>query len=110
MAVHLSRKSLDMVPIDLGPLRDSHFVEPQPQTSPSRFEVWVGYKGVDYAIYVHEIAEYRHGKDYNEWYAEDIAAGRKKARGPNQQYKFLERPFRNERRAMDAIFYETMHE
>jgi hypothetical protein len=67
-----------------------------------RPQVTVGYTA-KYAIYVHEDLELRHGADYNAWYAEEIEAGIKHARGENQQAKFLEQPFRQNRRKYLAI-------
>ena len=54
--------------------------------------VVVGY-AASYAIHVHENMQAKHGSAYNE--ANPSKKG--KARGPNQQAKFLEQPFREHR-------------
>lgn len=55
--------------------------------------VVVGYTA-KYALFVHEDLEATHGEAFNQKHAADIAAGREEARGPNQQAKYLEMPFR----------------
>lgn len=54
-----------------------------------RCSVVTGYRGVNYALYVHENLEAAHGKDFNAKYAAQIKAGSMRNRGPNQKARFL---------------------
>lgn len=66
----------------------------------------VGYSA-SYAVIVHEDMEAAHGEDYNEKYAAEIAAGTKHSRGPNQQAKYLETPFRRLSKQFGRIVEDT---
>ena len=88
---YLLAESLKLVPVDTGVLRASGFVRSTGHGLST--EVRVGYTAA-HAVFVHEITTKRHGKEYNRYYAKEIAAGRLHSRGPTQQAKFLERPAR----------------
>ena len=107
---YLQRMSMTYVPVDEGNLRLSaytHRVGVGYQTV-----VYVGYTA-KYAIYVHEILHYAHGKDFNIKYSREIAENRPpvpprkvayfRLRGEMQQAKFLEKPFKENRAEMLAI-------
>lgn len=116
----LQNLSMRICPVDQGPLRASAFT--RKFGSGYRTDVVVGYTK-KYAAYVHEDIEAFHGQAFNEEYAEEIARrkptaavfkrkfGNKpprerpyfRARGPNQQAKFLEKPARENRPEMLAI-------
>lgn len=58
-----------------------------------------------YSVYVHEDLEKAHGAAFNEKYEKLIGLGIERARGPNEQAKFLEKPIRDplvQRRAVKA--------
>jgi hypothetical protein len=55
---------------------------------------WVVGYSTNYALFVHEDLEKRHGSVYNEYYAAEIDAGLMHSRGEGQQAKFLEQPAR----------------
>lgn len=99
------RKSLEIVPVDQGNLRASGFI--RVEGSGFMTEVVIGYTAF-YAIYVHEDLELRHGTAYNEWYAQEIAAGILHSRGPNQQAKFLEQPVRTHRNQIVNLIVQEM--
>lgn len=54
----------------------------------------------NYALYVHENMQAAHGTDYNERYADEIAAGKRSDRGAGQRAKFLEEPARRLQKQM----------
>jgi hypothetical protein len=103
---HLLRESQKIVPVQLGNLKASGFVQ-DVTTRKDAPDVIVGYTA-SYAVYVHENIEATHGEEFNEKHAEEIShakeAGLKSVtarggmfnRGSNQQAKFLERPMRVE--------------
>jgi len=100
---YLQGKSQDIVPVQLGNLKNAAFTRDVGVTSP---DVIVGYAGVDYAVYVHEDMEKAHGQAFNIKHAEAIARATPRQRtaqgglfnrGENQQAKFLEKPARDER-------------
>ena len=97
-AVHVERKSLEIVPVDSGNLKGSWRITNVGGTG-FKTVLRIGYIGVEYSIYVHEDEIKRHGKEYNVHYAAQIAAGLTHSRGEKQQAKFLEKPLRDERRA-----------
>lgn len=101
----LIAKSLEIVPVDTGNLKASWFVRAEGEGFTT--VVYVGYTA-EYAIFVHEDLELRHGADFNAWYWEDIQAGREHERGPNQQAKFLEQPLRQNRRQLAKIVKTEM--
>jgi hypothetical protein len=94
-------ESLKIVPVQLGDLRGSWFVR-----KVSRHHIIIGYEGVEYAVYVHEIPNppHAHGREFNIKHAAEIAAavgtwlgtaeGGMFKRGEEQQYKYLEHPLR----------------
>lgn len=103
----LQRYSLPLVPVQLGPLRASSSVN----VTGSGFQTVVHTSyGTEYAVYVHENPDAAHGAEFNTKHADRIAGSKKYRkrkklgrsriwfnRGPNQQYKFLEQPFRENR-------------
>lgn len=64
--------------------------------------VVVGYEA-PYAVVVHEDLEAAHGAAFNVKHAAEISAGKEKARGDNQQAKYLEAPFRIHKERIKAI-------
>ena len=104
--LHLQRKSEEIVPVDLGDLHGSSFVR---NIGGRGFDtdIVVGYgsEGVGYAVFVHEDLNKVHGKVFNIKYAKEIAAGTMKNRGEKQQAKFLEKPARDERKAIIKIIH-----
>ncbi len=93
----LQRESQKIVPVDKGPLKASAFTR---NMGGSGFDtdIVVGYTQ-NYAVYVHENLEARHGRAFNEAFGKrtSIKTGKvsiHKLRGPNQQAKFLEQPAR----------------
>lgn len=109
--LHLQRKSQEICPRQLGTLVNSAFTR---NVGGIGFDtdIIVGYT-VDYATIVHEDLTRAHGEEFNIRHAEEIAAaegtprstarGGMFRRGENQQAKFLERPARDERRAIIKI-------
>ncbi len=104
--LHLQRKSMDIVPRDLGVLAGSSFVR---NVGGRGFDtdIIVGYgsEGANYAVFVHEDLNKVHGAVFNVKHAKEIAAGTMRNRGENQQAKFLEKPARDERRAILKIIH-----
>ncbi len=92
------RESQKEVPVDLGNLRGSGFTR---KVSGNGFDadVIVGYTA-DYAIYVHEDKDAKHGSDFNTAYADEIASSKSKvkSRGEGQKAKFLEDPAKRNRK------------
>jgi len=109
--LHLQKKSGDIVPVQLGNLKNSIFCR---NVGGSGFDtdIIVGYTA-DYAVWVHENLNAAHGKVFNEKHAAEIvaargtkggtAAGGMFNRGEEQQAKFLEKPAREERRTILMI-------
>ena len=123
----LQGKSMEIVPVQTGYLRASAFTR-----KVSQGHVIVGYTAL-YAAYVHENPNAAHGQAFNIKHAERISranqrlyfsegeplrsgvtrrvsgqkAGTRRStyfnRGPNQQYKFLEKPARENRADMLRI-------
>jgi len=103
--LHLQRKSQEIVPVQLGNLKNTSFCR---NVGGVGFDtdIVVGYTA-DYAVYVHENLDKLHGRAFNEEYAGEIAAaqGTRRGtaaggmfnRGEDQQAKFLEQPARDER-------------
>lgn len=85
----LQKESQKIVPVDKGPLKASAFTR-NVGGSGFKTDIIVGYTA-DYAVYVHENLEARHGAEFNAAFGKEIGA---KPRGPNQQAKFLEQPAR----------------
>ena len=108
--LHLQAKSQEIVPKQLGVLSASAFT--RDIGNALHPDIIVGYTA-DYAVFVHEDLEKRHGQAFNQYYATEIAnaegtsSGTAKGglfnRGENQQAKFLEKPARDERGAIFAI-------
>lgn len=95
--LYIQAESMKVVPVDYGPLRASVFTRSENDNTPN-VRVVTGYTAA-YAVYVHENAEALHGEPFNIHYAKELAAGHttgpfRHTRGPNQTYKFLERPWR----------------
>ena len=114
--LYLQRMSQKIVPAFLGVLRGSAFTR--------RFgvgfksDVIVGYTA-KYAVYVHEDMDKRHGAAYNAYYASQIAGAKGKTgskakrrqwknRKPNDQAKFLEKPYRENRGVLLSIIAGKM--
>jgi hypothetical protein len=104
--LYLQRMSMLIVPVQFGILRASAFTRHTGRGFQT--EVRVGYTAA-YAVFVHENPRAAHGKEFNEKHADKIAAARGPARkvwfnrGPNQQYKYLEKPLREGRNKMAQI-------
>ena len=104
--LHLQRESQKIAPVQLGNLKNSAFT--RASGSGLKTDVIVGYTAA-YAAYVHEDPDKAHGEDFNVKHAAEIvhakannlkaatAEGGMFKRGPNQQYKFLEKPAREHR-------------
>ena len=96
--LYLQRQSQKIVPVDTGNLKASAFT--RSRGTGWNTSCWVGYTAA-YAIHVHENLDLRHGKEYNDYYADEIADKNNKTfrkRGENQQAKFLEQPARQYRK------------
>jgi hypothetical protein len=106
----LQRSSQQFVPIQTGNLRGSAFT--RKEGGGLKTEVLVGYTA-SYAVFVHEDLDAAHGPVFNAKYAAEIAAAPANhpfffRRGPNQQAKFLEKPFREKRKRMAKIVADHM--
>jgi hypothetical protein len=100
----LMRESLKIVPVQTGNLKASY--EVRKKGKGLKTVVIIGYFGVSYAAYVHEIPNppVAHGEDFNVKHAAEIEAAAGTWRGtaeggmfhrkPEEQYKYLERPVR----------------
>jgi len=98
----LMRESVKIVPVQIGNLKGSWLVR---KVTSKHIEI--GYEGVEYAAYVHEIPNppYAHGQEFNIKHAAEIQAATGTPRGtaeggmftrkPEEQWKFLERPIRD---------------
>lgn len=100
----LLRYSQKIIPVEFGVLKASGFV--RVTGSGFKAKVNVGFTEA-YAVIVHENLDAAHGAAYNAKYKEDIKKGLKKARGVNQQAKFLERPAREHRPELLRIIRES---
>lgn len=73
--------------------------------------VYVGY-GTDYGIYVHEDLNKAHGTAFNIKYAEQIRRSKTKGyyfyRRPTEKAKFLEDPFKRNKRRFNRIIAEEL--
>ena len=90
-------ESQKIVPVEFGVLRASGFVRIEEDGLNTRGII--GYTA-SYALVVHEDLTKAHGEAYNRKYAAEIAAGTKTSRGPNQQAKYLETPFRQHKQTV----------
>ena len=105
--LHLQRESMKIVPVQFGNLKASAFTR-NIGLGGFKTDIIVGYTA-SYAVYVHENPNAAHGKAFNAKHASMISArsGSVKSglfnRGENQQYKFLEKPAREERGVMIRI-------
>ena len=104
----LSLSQGELVPICFGFLKISGYCYVDRPNS-SKVRVIVGYSE-SYAIYVHENQEAAHGAEFNIKHAAEIANAHTPAqkrvwfeRGPNEQYKFLEKPMREHRQEILAL-------
>lgn len=111
----LQRESMKIVPVDFGNLKATAFTRCE-GAGTANVIVYVGYTAA-YAVFVHENVDALHGAAFNQVYAQELsdmaAIKRRKSkgittaqlwrtvlspfrhnRGPNQQAKFLESPFR----------------
>ena len=110
--LYLQNESMAVVPVDIGNLKGSAFTRAAGQGFQT--VVAVGYTTA-YAIFVHENLENLHGEAFNLAYADKINQRKKKmrkgyssyrywhSRGPDQQAKFLEKPFREHRQDLINI-------
>jgi hypothetical protein len=99
----LQRESMKLCPVETGNLRSGAFTRFNESAITGLMEVRVGYVA-EYAAYVHEDLTKAHGAAFNAKYKDQIAAAQKSKsaylkrkwhkRGPDQQAKFLETPFR----------------
>lgn len=113
---YLLTKSRSYVPVHTGNLKGSAFI--RSRGTGFKTIVAVGYTAA-YAPFVHENVDALHGKEFNEAYADKIAAHARVSRktgklswpkktmwfprGENQQAKFLEKPMKEERRTILGI-------
>lgn len=100
-AWHVVKESVKIVPVATGYLKNSSYVRP-PVVTKNRAVVELGYHAA-YALYVHENP--RSGKTYG--YS---PSGRKYPPGTWAmvgEYKFLEKPFRKERRKIIDIIVKN---
>lgn len=117
----IMRESQKIVPVQLGNLKAAAFE--RKEGSGTKAVVTIGYEGVSYAAYVHEIpglnlsSPVTHGELFNIKHAADIvaakgtkwgtAAGGMFKRKPQEQWKFLEHPVRdNANKVLDIISTE----
>ncbi|MFA7218026.1 MAG: hypothetical protein WC057_05445 [Dehalococcoidales bacterium] len=112
--VHLRKKSLEIVPVQIGNLHGSAYPPRNVGGRGLRADVVVGYTA-EYAPWVHEIPSPRvtHGKEFNIKHAAEIAAavgtplgtakGGMFLRKPEEQWKFLEKPMKTERKNIFKI-------
>lgn len=114
---YLQRKSQQIVPVEFGVLKASAFTRPVSGAGLG-VVVGVGYTA-EYAPFVHENPDAAHGAEYNKKHGLGVKrdeAGRflkgsgahSNARGPNQQYKFLEKPMREEKDKLFSIIADAM--
>lgn len=106
--IFLQRLSMQIVPVDEGNLKASGSDFPRWTMEGDRITVICGYTA-EYAVIVHEDLELRHGQVYNDWYRQDIDAGRDHERGPHQQAKFLEEPLRKNRNEIRQIIVDEIN-
>lgn len=99
--------TLDIVPVDTGYLRSTAKVEVEGTGFDTIAKVIYS---AFYSIWVHERLDLAHGAEYNRKYAEDIAAGRKHLRRPQEQAKFIETPLRQYRKELVSVVRDTMKE
>lgn len=108
----LLKKSLEIVPRDTGNLARTGRIRMADESTKTRPVANVSY-GTDYAVYVHEIPDppTAHGWHYNLKHRWEIAMGAIEPftgrpyheRGPGQQFKFLEKPARENRKEIRDI-------
>jgi len=105
----LQGKSTDVVPVQIGNLKNSAFCR-NVGGAGTKTDVVVGYTA-GYAAVVHEDLEKTHGQDFNVKHADKIAthptsaAGGMFKRGEEQQPKYLEEPARKFRKKILRIVY-----
>ena len=108
---YLQKLSQKIVPTFTGHLRGSAFT--RRYGLGFKTDVVVGYTA-KYAVYVHEDLDKRHGDVYNQYYASQIAHAKSKTgskaqrrrwkrRRPQEQAKYLEKPYRDHRAELMAI-------
>jgi len=102
--LYLQAQSQKLVPVDYGVLKSTAFTRVENPNTPN-VSVVVGYTA-NYAMYVHENLDAKHGAAFNSFYAKELKAAKKSKtktgpfrhnRGANQQAKFLEAPFRRDK-------------
>jgi hypothetical protein len=87
-----------LVPVEFGPLKASGTIKKKGKGENAEVEISYGGEEAPYAAIVHERTDLAHGEEYNIKWADDIAAGRKTAREPQQRSKFLEAASRVKRK------------
>lgn len=121
-AKYLLAQSNKLVPVDYGILKASGHVEVEGKNTASPKGKVIYDAG--YAIYVHEDLTKAHGAVFNAKYAAELAHAKKLRRkkqggttgpyrhnrGENQQAKFLEIPFRQDRKILKAIIADRVKE
>lgn len=118
----LLRESQNYVPVDSGKpgqpgsgaLKRSGKAQILPESTPTRIVGSVSYHA-EYAVFVHEIPDapppppgwkryhVTHGWAFNMKHRFEIMKGLERERGPNQQYKYLEKPAREKRKEIRDI-------
>lgn len=76
--LRLQRESMKIVPVDYGNLKASAFTRAEGQDTPY-VVVTVGYTAA-YAVYVHENLDAKHGAQFNQYYADELAAAKRRQR------------------------------
>lgn len=109
----LLTKSQEIVPIDTGALTSTgknvfrtHHGRPEARVSYG--PVFDPGTGQEYSLDVHEDLRVAHGEEFNLKHADEIAAGLTHARRPEEQAKYLERPARQNAKAMGDIVEAEM--
>lgn len=85
--------NLTYTPMDTTALASTSYTTSVKAKNPTAEAVWIE----DYAISVHEDLQKRHGREFNTFYARDIALGIEHSRKDTEQAKFVERPLFEER-------------
>jgi len=92
----LLRASRKIVPIDTKALYESGRVEYSGAGNKTIATVTYGDEKAYYAVWVHQDPTKVHGAAFNQKYAAEIARGLTHPRRPEERYKFLEEPARDE--------------
>ena len=116
-SVLVARESLKIVPVQIGNLKGSWFRRREGMGFQTTYHF--GYTA-KYAVFVHEVENATHGAAFNALHAAEIAHAKSKGlksstakggmfnRGENQQWKFLEKPIRDNKQMLLSIIYKEM--